>query len=588
MDGGQLAARFLAEAGIRHIFTVSGGPLNPLYNGCQEVGIDLIHTRHDGAAGFMAEGHARASRGPAVCAVTLGTGVAMVVPAVLNAHLAATPLVVIAGAAALPSWDRRPFAQADQLALMKPITKWARTCHATARLPEYLAMALREATTGRPGPVFLEIPSDVMAGTVEGAEPRWPRGWRTDARVPGDPARVREALAMVARAERPVAIVGSGVWWSDGAAELRAVVERLDVPLFSERLGRGTLPADHRLNGGLSAVALNDAAIHALRCCDLLLVLGARFDYLIEYGDPSVLNPSATVVQIDLEPEEIGAVRGVDLGIVGDLRTVLAQMLAELESDAAGRPRSAPRGPGPRRGRADPRPAEGDRGHAAWVEELQACRGRAEAALAPLFASDETPIHPVRLIAEIRRFLDDRTIVVTSGGDVEQWGRWLLEPRFPGGSMRAGQTGSLGVDVPYCIAARLARPDKRVILLTGDGGFAYHVAEFDTAARHAVPFVAVVADDAVWAQIKHELDITYGPGRDGPVRMAHRRWDRVVEALGGHGEHVERPEEIHPAIERALASGKPACVHVVTRPVVSPETLWAYAPQVRASRLREA
>jgi acetolactate synthase-1/2/3 large subunit len=566
VDGGQLVARFLAEAGVRHLFTLSGGPLNPLYNAGPEAGVRLVHTRHDGAAAFMAEGYARASRGPGVCAVTLGTAVAMATPAVLNAHLAATPLVVLAGAAALPSWDRRPFAQADQLAMMKPITKWARTCHATARLPEYLATALREATTGRPGPVFLEIPSDVMAGTVDAAGLRWPRR-PVQARPQGEPALVREAVGMIARARRPVAVAGSGVWWSDAAGELRQLVERLGLPLFSERLGRGTLPADHRLNLGLSAVALSDAAIRALQRCDLLLMLGARFDYLIEYGD--LLDPSASVVQVDLEPEEIGRVHDAELGIVGDLRAVLAQMLQELPATSAAGS-----------GGADSRQR--------WVEELRECRRRSEDALRPLFESDEVPIHPLRLIGEIGRRLDGDTIVVTSGGDIEQWGRWLLEPSFPGGSIRAGQTGSLGVDVPYSVAASLARPDKRVILLTGDGGFAYHLTEFDTAARYGVPFVAVVADDAVWAQIKHELDVVYGPGRDAPVRMVHRRWDRVVEALGGHGEHVEHADEIGPALERALASGKPACVHVVTRAVVSPETLWGFSAEERARRRREA
>jgi acetolactate synthase-1/2/3 large subunit len=343
----------------------------------------------------------------------------------------------------------------------------------------------------------------------------------------------------------------------------RRVVERLDLPLFSERLGRGSLPADHRLNLGLSAVALSDAALHALKRCDLLLMLGARFDYLIEYGDPAVLNPAASVVQIDLEPEEIGFGHDVDLGVVGDLRSVLCQVLGELDG-------------------------AGDADHGGWVAALRARAGAAEAALRPLLASDETPVHPLRLIGELRRRVDDRTIVVTSGGDIEQWGRWLLEPSRPGGSMRAGQTGSLGVDVPYSVAAKLARPESRVLLLTGDGGFAYHLTEFDTAARLGVPFVAVVADDAVWAQIKHELDAVYGPDRDAPVRMEHRRWDQVVAALGGHGEHVARPEELGPALDRALASGKPACVHVLTRSVVSPETLWAYAPSERARRLAEA
>jgi acetolactate synthase-1/2/3 large subunit len=270
------------------------------------------------------------------------------------------------------------------------------------------------------------------------------------------------------------------------------------------------------------------------------------------------------VIQVDIEPEELGYNRDVDLGIVGDLKAVLTQLSDEMERE----------------------PARGD--YAAWIDELRSCRRRVDESLRSMLASDDVPIHPVRLIDEIRSFVDEDTIVVTSGGDIEQWGRWLLEPDTPGGLLRAGQTGSLGVDVPYSIAAKLARPDKRVILLTGDGGFAYHLTEFDTASRYGVPFVAVVADDAVWAQIKHELDITYGPNRDKAVKMVQRRWDQVVAPLGAHGEYVTRPEEIRPALQRAIDSGKPACVAVATRSVVSPETLWGFLPGEKARRIREA
>lgn len=563
VNGGQLMARFLEEQGVRHVFSVSGGPMHPFYSACNGSKIQIVHTRHDTAAAFMAEGYGRLTRGPGICALTLGTAVGMATPAVITSHLAATPLVVLAGAASRNRWDQRPFSHEDQLSIMKPITKFARTVHSTARIPEYLSMALREATRGRPGPVFLDFPADVTYGTVEESQVRFPKDYRTDARPQGDPDLIREAVRMIARAERPVAILGSGVWWSDAAEEMRRFVERANVPIFAERMGRGTLRADHPLNFGLGAVALNDTLIAALKRCDLLVMLGARFDYLIEYGEPTVLSRDTRVIQVDIEPEEIGYNRDVDLGIVGDLKMVTNQMLAEMEVQGV------------------------KGGHSDWLEWLWAVRRQVEESIRPLLNSDETPIHPMRLVNEVRSFVDENTVVITSGGDIEQFGRWLLEPSAPGSSLRAGQTGSLGVDVPYTVAAKLARPDRRVIMITGDGGFGYHPMEFDTADRLGLPFVAVVANDNLWAQTKIGLELACGSGGTKPMENVFRRFDQLVEVLGGHGELVTRPEEVRPAIQRALESGKPSCVNVVTKSVASPETLWNGSPSDRARRLAQ-
>lgn len=561
VNGGQLMARFLGDAGVLHIFSISGGAMHPFYNACEGTNIQIIHTRHDGAAAFMAEGYGRLTRGPGICVLTLGTAVGMSTPAVITSHLAATPLIVLAGAAPRPRWDQRPFSHDDQLSMMKPITKFARTVHSTARIPEYLSMALREATRGRPGPVFLDFPADVMYGTIEESQVQFPKKYKTDARPSSDPDLVREVVRMISMAERPVAVLGSGVWWSNAAEEVRRFVEQANVPVFSERMGRGTLPAKHPLNFGLSAVASSDIPIFALKRCDLLVMLGARFDYVIEYGEPPILSRDVPVVQVDIEPEEIGYNRDVDLGIVGDLKMVANQMLMEMEAQGV--------------------KAE----HSAWLEQLMAFRGQVEESLRPTLNSDETPIHPMRLIKEIRSFLDENTIVITSGGDIEQFGRWLLEPSVPGSSLRAGQTGSLGVDVPYTVAAKLARPDKRVIMVTGDGGVGYHLMEFDTADRLGLPFVVVVANDSLWAQTYYGLKLVYGSGGTRPMENVFRRFDQLVEVLGGHGELVTKPEEIRPAIERAFQSGKPSCVNVVTKPVASPETMWNSSPAERARRM---
>jgi len=561
VNGGQLMVKFFEDAGVKHVFSVSGGSMNAFYNACEGSNIRIIHTRHDVAAAFMAEGYGRLSQGPGVCALTLGTAVGMATPAVITSHLAATPLMVLAGAAPRIRWDQRSFSHEDQLSIMKPITKFARTVHSTARIPEYLSVAVREATTGRPGPVFLDFPSDVMSGKVEESQVRFPKKYRTTARSQGDSELIREAVQMITLAKCPVVVLGSGVWWSSAAEEVRRFVEKAYVPVFSERLGRGTLPANHPLNFGLSAVASSDIPIYALKRCDLLVMLGARFDYLIEYGEPPILSRDVPVIQVDIEAEEIGYNRDVDLGIIGDLKQVAKQMLEEMEAQDA------------------------KIEHSSWLEQLRKFQNQLKESIRPTMNSEEIPIHPMRLIKEICSFVDENTVVITSGGDIEQFGRWLIEPSAPGSYLRAGQTGSLGVDVPYTVAAKLARPDKRVILVTGDGGFGYHPMEFDTADRFGLPFVVVVANDSLWAQTYYGLKLSYGSDGTKPMKNVFRRFDQLVEVLGGYGELVRNPEEIRPAIERAFQSGKPSLVNVVTKSVASPETLWNSSSTERQRRL---
>lgn len=551
LHGGHLAVRGLLAEQVRVVFTVSGGVINPIYDACIGTDIRLVHTRHEAAAVYMADAWARLTREPGVALLTLGAGVATGVAGLLTAFLASSPVVVLAGRAALGRAEMRPFSEFDQVGVVRPITKWARTLPETRRIPEYLSTAFRQALCGRPGPVFLDFPADLLAAEVEEHEVRFPARARPG-RPQGDPQLVDAAAALVAAARRPVVLAGSGVWWSEAVEELRELLETAGLPLFAERMARGALPPGHPLSLGVGAVQLNPALAAALRESDLLVIAGGRIDYLVEYGRPPIVNPHAKVVQIDIEPEEIGHNRDVDVGIVGDARAVLRQLVAALRQ----------------------RPAPPDR--AAWVERLQAERRQAEAALAPLLESAEVPIHPLRLCAELRRIIDRETIVITSGGDIEQWGRWLLEPHAPGQYLRAGQTGALGVDVPYAVAAQLAHPEKRVVVLTGDGGIGYAAMELDTAARHGLPIVCVVANDGCWAQIKHQQELSYGPERVIAMDLPPRPYEQIAEALGGYGERVTRPEDLGAALRRALRSGRPALVNVLTRPAVSPETEWPY------------
>lgn len=552
LHGGHLVVRGLLTEGVKVVFTVSGGAINPVYDACLGTDIRLIHTRSEAAAVYMADAWARLTRQPGVVLLTLGAGVATGVGGLLTPFLASTPLVVLAGRSALGRADMRPFSEFDQVGLVKPITKWARTVFETRRIPEYLSSAFRQAISGRPGPVFLDIPVDVLAAEVEEREVQFPVRYRLHGRPLGDPGLIEAAARLITAADRSVVLAGSGVWWSDAMRELREFVEAAHLPLFTERMARGSLPPDHPLCLGISAVQLNPASVLALRESDLIVLVGGRVDYLIEHGQPPVVNPNARLVQIDLEPEEIGHNRDVDVGIMGDAKAVLRQLTKALDQRGSHTERLA------------------------WVARLQEERRRAEAALVPLLQSAEVPIHPVRLCAELRKVIDHETVVITSGGDIEQWGRWLLDPHAPGQYLRAGQTGALGADVPYAVAAQLAHPDKRVLVLTGDGGIGYAAMELDTAARHDLPIVCVVANDGWWAQIKHQQELSYGAERviatDLPVRPYHK----IAEALGGYGEQVTRPEELGPALHRAIRSGLPALLNVQTRPAVSPETAWPY------------
>lgn len=548
IHGGELAVRALERQGVRVVFSVSGGAINPLYHALRDSPIRLIHARHEAAATFMADGWARLTREPGVCLLTLGGGVATATVGIVQSFLAATPIVALGGRFGLAQQDMRPFSEFDQVGLMRSVTKWARTVYETARIPEYVAAAFRHARRGRPGPVFLDVPRDIIGRTVEEAPPV--ESAPPEAPPLGDPAAVERAAALLREAERPVCLVGSGVWWAAAHAELRTLVETLGIPTFAERMGRGSLAADHPLNFGPGAVSVNGTLAHALHHADLLFLVGTRLDYLIEYARPPLVHPAAKAIQVDIEPEEIGHNRPIDAGIVGDARQVLRQLAGAL---AGARP---------------------DR-TAAWRRTLDELRRLRAEQLRPLTTAAGSPIHPARLCREIREIAGPGAVLISSGGDIEQWGRMLFEPHHPGHYVRQGQFGCLGVDVPYGIAAKLAHPDKPVVVLTGDGGFGYHAMELDTAARYGLPIVVVIGNDGLWAQIKHQYDMTY-PGPPIGMDLAPRRYEQMAEALGGRGERIEEADDFRPALERALASDRPTVLNVAIPSAMSPETIWGY------------
>jgi acetolactate synthase-1/2/3 large subunit len=540
MTGGGLLVEALLAQGVSHLFTVSGGQILAAYDAAVGTSLRLIHTRHEAAATLMAEGWARVTGDPGACLFTLGPGVTNAVTGAFVASLAGCPVVVMAAGVPTDRYDMGAIQDLDQLGVMRPVTKWTARVLEASRIPEYVAAAFRQARAGRPAPVFLEFPANVLAAKV-GAGGKAVLAAARPAPPPApDAGAIEEAAALLRRAARPLIVGGSGIWWARAGDALRGVAEAAGAPLFLDRLGRGAVSADHPLYFGLAALALNPVSVAAFREADCVLLAGARLDYNLEFGRESFWHPEARLVQIDIEPAEFGRNRVVDVPIAADAGKALAALATCLRGG----------GPPPDR--------------VGWIEALRDVRRRAWEELTPYLYSDEVPIHPLRLVREIQEFLWRDAIVAAGSGDIDFWVSALLEQHAPGTFLRVGQAGALGCEIPYGIAAKLARPEAPVLVTVGDGGFGFSGMELDTAARYG----------AGWGMIRQRQLVRYGEARAVATELAPRPYERIAEALGAYGESVERPEEIKGALARAFESGRTACVNVRIRSVASPMTTW--------------
>jgi len=535
VTGGHLVARALRAEGVTAIFTLCGGHIIDVYDGCTDAGIRIIDVRHEQAAAHAADAWTRLTGVPGCAVVTAGPGTTDTVTAVANAWRAQTPLLVIGGQGALKQAYMGSLQELDHVALMKPITKFAATVYHTERIPEVLGMAFRQAYNGRPGPVFVEIPRDVLDHAVDSAQVADPGKYRSEAKTCADPRLVDEAARLLTTAERPVVLAGSQVWQCRGVAELQAFAAAAQVPVYLNGAARGALPPGH---ANLFVRSRRDA----LGRGDVILVIGTPFDFRLGYGKR--LAPDAKIIQIDLEYGEIGHNRGVDVGLVGDAAAVLGQLTAALGKIDAGTRRP-------------------------WLEHLREVEDKALQKELPLLNSDAVPIHPLRLAKEINDFLTADTIFIGDGGDVVTISASVIQPRQPGHWLDPGPLGTLGVGMPFAIAAKVAYPQKEALVLFGDGAFGFNGFEYDTALRFNLPVVGVVGNNAAWNQIRYGQISKYGTQRgDTANLLAATRYDLIVEALGGHGENVTEPGAIRPALERARAAGKAACVNVMIDPNV--------------------
>jgi acetolactate synthase-1/2/3 large subunit len=532
--GGELVARVLKQAGVGHVFTLCGGHILPIYDGCVKDGIGVIDVRHEQAAAHAADAYARLTRNVGVAIVTAGPGVTDAVTGIANAHAARSPVLLIGGAAPLGLRGLGALQEMEQVALLRPITKGAWSVAETRQIPEVLTSAIRVALSGRPGPVFVEIPVDLLLNTIEDRLAPIPTGYVHRTPPAGDAAAVERLAELLGGAERPVVMAGAGVYWDDAAGALASFAEAAGAPVFMNGAGRGCLAADHPL-------AFSQARGFALGQADVVLVLGAPLDFRLGYGRPPTFAEDARVCMVDCDPEELGRNRPLVVGLAGHTGHVLGQLTAALPAGLTAR-------------------------GAAWRARVSAKEDEARERLEAQCASDDIPVSHYRWAAEIARHVTPDTVVVGDGGDVVGCAAKIVRLHRPGQWLDPGPFGCLGVGPPFAIAAKLLHPDRRVLLIAGDGALGLNGMELETAVRFKLPMTCIVGNDGGWGQIRNPQLSFFGEQRAVATSLPTTRFDLMTEALGGRGVLVREPKEIGPALDRALNSDEVWCINVVLDP----------------------
>ncbi len=535
VHGGKLAARALKQAGVECLFTLSGGHIMPLYDGCIDEGIRIIDVRHEQAAVHAADAWARCNPGKiGVAAITAGPGVTDGVTGIANAWRANSPILVFGGQGPFANLRRGSLQEMDHIGVVRPITKWADACYETRRIPEYIELGIRHAVSGIPGPAFLEIPMDIFMAQAEWEQAPVPKIRTAPPRISPDRADVRAALDLLRNARKPMLMAGTSVKWSMASAALNAFLDETRMPGYTNGMGRGTIPPD-------SPQFLNRSRREAMKQIDLILLAGSLLDFRLAFG--KTIPRDAKIIQLDMDATLIGMNRAADVGLVGNLACTFELLLEEMKHSGT---------------RLD---------FTAWRDELRAIEIDAEKQVEAALGSDDTPIDPQRMCRVVRDWLPSlgESIVVGDGGDIVATAAKIIPVPREGAWMDPGPLGTLGVGMPFALAAQVAHPDKRVVIVYGDGSFGLNGFEFDTAVRFGLPIVGVLGNDGAWGQMMRPQGATYGWNRLQATLLNYTRYDRVVEALGGHGEYVTRPEEIRPALDRAAASGKPALVNIEIR-----------------------
>lgn len=527
VDGSYLVARTLKEEGVEHLFFLMGGPNYEIINNAEDMGIRTIDFRHEQAAAMAAHAYARVTGKPGVTTAASGPGTLNLLTGQYTAFIDCAPMITLGGAGPISDFGRDGFQEIDQVGIFEPVSKAVMRPTDAARYPEHVSTAFRLATTGRPGPVYIDCNEDVLYSKLDEDDAVSPSRPSSAARPAGDPDQINAAIKLLADAESPIVFAGGGVWWSQAYDELRQFVERTGIPFYTAPMSRGLIPDDHELS-------FPAARSSAFRQTDTVLVVGTRFNWMMTFGKR--IAADAKIIQIDIHGAEIGHNRSVDIGIEGDARTVL-QQLNEAADTIGFQSKSDSK----------------------WVESLREADESRRERVAPLENSDQRPIHPLRLCKELREVMDRDAILAVDGNEILHYGRQSMPTYVPGHRLNSGPTGCMGVGLPYAIGAKIAKPDTQVVALHGDGSLGMNIQDFDTAVRHNLPIVIVVSNNEGWTA---RVEGIRKPGRE----LGFTRFDKIAESLGGHGELVEEPKDIRPALERAFDAGVPAIVNVRTDP----------------------
>ncbi len=526
--GGRLIARRLKAHGVSKLFTLSGGHLFSIYDGCREEGIDIVDVRHESTAAFAAEGWAKVTREPGVCALTAGPGVTNGMSAMASAQANHSPMVVLGGRAPAMRWGQGSLQEIDHVPFVRPLTKLAATPGSTAEIPGLVDDAFAAACAPHGGPAFVDFPMDYVF--MEAAEPE------AEVLAPSErgaaDAAIERAGELLAAAERPVIMAGTDLYWGRGEQALVELAETLRIPVFLNGLARGCVPADHEL-------FFSRARSQALKGADVAIVMGVPMDFRLAFG--AAFGEDTEIVVVDVAEPERRHPRKVAVECYG----ALAATLAGIVSAAGAKPLASER----------------------WLAELRRSETEKREGERAELQDDRSPLHPMRLYAELAKVLDRDAIVIGDGGDFVSYAGRVVDSYKPGCWLDPGPFGCLGAGPGYALAAKLARPDSQVVLLVGDGAFGFSGMEFDTLARHGVNVVGVMGNNGIWALEKHPMEFLYGYSVAADLRP-ETRYDEVVEALGGHGELVRSAAEFAPAIGRAFAADGPALVNVLTDPTV--------------------
>jgi acetolactate synthase-1/2/3 large subunit len=527
-------AKALRAEGIDTIFTLCGGHIIDIYDGCLDEGIKVVDVRHEQVAAHAADGYARVTGRPGCAVVTAGPGTTDAVTGVANALRAESPMLLIGGQGALDQHRMGSLQDLPHVDVLRPITKFASSVVTTERVADMVSMAFRESLAGAPGPVYLEIGRDILDGHVPLESAVLPQAghYRASTKSIGDPADVERLADILIKAERPCVLLGSQVWTCRGADAAIEFARTLNIPVFMNGAARGTLPPGDPHH-------LHLTRRHAFNNADVIVIVGTPFDFRMGYGRR--LSHEATVVQIDMDYRTVGKNRDVSLGLVGDVGAILAAV-TRAASD-----------------RAD----KGARQREQWLEQLRTEEQRLVEERRPRLLKDTAPIHPLRLAHEINQFLTPNTQYIGDGGDVVTFSGGVVQPHGPGLWMDPGPLGTLGVGVPFAMASKLARPDRDVVCLFGDGTFSMTGWDFETMVRFDLPFIGVIGNNSYMNQIRYGQIQKYGPERgDVGNKLGDVQYDKFAQMLGGYGEEVREPGQIRPALERARESGKPALINV--------------------------